>query len=29
MVKGLDTFREYFKNYADNYIIIGKDSFGL
>ena len=23
MVKGLDTFREYFKNYADNYIIIG------
>lgn len=23
MVRGLDTFREYFRNYADNYVIIG------
>jgi len=23
MVRGLDTFREYFKDYADNYVIIG------
>ena len=23
MVRGLDTFREYFRDYADNYIIIG------
>ena len=23
MVRGLDTFREYFRDYTDNYIIIG------
>ncbi len=23
MVKGIDIFRDYFKNYTDNYILIG------